>query len=543
MYRMLCCAVLLTWVFTPALANESNQENTVPSFVELEAAGAVVGEIRISIQDIFDLDDPKENNFLFRLANTLHIKTRSGVIRRALLFESAEPLSVRLIEESEQLLHNNRYLYDVSIRPIAYQNGIVDIEVKTRDTWTLDPGVSFSRAGGSNSSGVALKEYNLLGTGTFIGLSRLSTVDRSGTQLDISNQHVFGGWTDIGYSSAKFDDGKRQSLSLTHPFYALDTRWAAGLSVLQDNRVDSVYNSGTLVGQYAHQQKAAEIFGGWSDGLIADWARRYSIGFTYQNDIYGLAPTLIAPAQLPADQTLIAPFLRYEVIEDGYQKFKDRDQIQRPEYVAMGFQSRVQLGRALISLGSSQDLWFYSSSVSNGFEISPDKTLLASGALSGKHGGGREEDQLLSGVVRYHAPQSNRAKLFVSVAGDIAHNPGTTEALLLGGDNGLRGYPLRYQSGNRRALLTVEQRVYSDWYPFRLFRVGGAAFYDVGRAWGGVNQNIDNPGWLNDVGFGLRILSARSAFGNILHIDFAFPLNRDPKIKSFQFLVKTKVSF
>ena len=43
-------------------------------------------------------------------------------------------------------------------------------------------------------------------------------------------------------------------------------------------------------------------------------------------------------------------------------------------------------------------------------------------------------------------------------------------------------------------------------------------------------------------GFGLRILSARSSFGNVLHVDLAFPLNRDPSIKSFQFLVQTKVS-
>ncbi|MDO8413752.1 MAG: hypothetical protein Q7S51_08195 [Gallionellaceae bacterium] len=525
------------------MANELSPENTLPSFAELQAAGAVIGEIRINVQDIFDPDDPKEHNFLFRLANTLHINTRPDVIRRTLLFKTGEPVSVRLIEETERLLRANRYLYEVSIRPTAYHNSIVDIEVSTRDTWTLDPGVGFSRSGGSNSTGLALKEYNLLGSGVFMSLSRSSTVDRSSRQLDISNQHAFGGWTDIDYSYAKNSDGRRQSLSVVKPFYALDTRWAAGASASQDNRVDTVYNSGILTGQYRHQQKTAEVFGGWSDGLIDNWTRRYSVGLSYQTDTYELDPALLAPAQLPPDQKLLSPFVRYEVVEDGYQKFKNRDQIQRPEYVAMGFQSRVQLNRALIGLGSTEDLWFYSSSVSNGYEILPDQTVLVSGALSGKHGGGRDEDQLLSAAVRYYHPQSERATFFASVAGDIAHNPQSTEELLLGGDNGLRGYPLRYQSGDKRVLLTVEQRVYSDWYPFRLFRVGGAAFYDRGRAWGGINPNVDNPGWLNDVGVGLRILSARSAFGNILHVDFAFPLNSDPKIKSFQFLVKSKVSF
>jgi len=30
-------------------------------------------------------------------------------------------------------------------------------------------------------------------------------------------------------------------------------------------------------------------------------------------------------------------------------------------------------------------------------------------------------------------------------------------------------------------LLTVEQRFYTDWYPFRLARIGAAVFGDVGR--------------------------------------------------------------
>jgi hypothetical protein len=33
-------------------------------------------------------------------------------------------------------------------------------------------------------------------------------------------------------------------------------------------------------------------------------------------------------------------------------------------------------------------------------------------------------------------------------------------------------------------LLTVEQRFYTDWYPFRLARFSAAVFGDVGRTWG-----------------------------------------------------------
>ena len=56
-------------------------------------------------------------------------------------------------------------------------------------------------------------------------------------------------------------------------------------------------------------------------------------------------------------------------------------------------------------------------------------------------------------------------------------------------------------------------------------------------------ENTANPGWLNDVGFGLRILNVHASFGNVLHIDIAFPLNPDPSIESVQYLVKSYANF
>src|SRR6266516_6486260 len=76
----------------------------MPSLEEMEAAGAVIGEIRILPQNIFDLADPSENYLLYRLANILHIVTREKPVRDTLLFKSGEKLSVRLIEESERQL-------------------------------------------------------------------------------------------------------------------------------------------------------------------------------------------------------------------------------------------------------------------------------------------------------------------------------------------------------------------------------------------------------------------------------------------------------
>lgn len=525
------------------MAMESDPAQGIPSLAQLEAAGARIGEIRIDTQNIFDLGDPKENNSFFRLANRLHVRTDPGVIRRALPFKSGEPLSAREIEEAERLLRSNRYLYDVDIRPIAFHDGIVDLEVTTRDTWTLNPSVNFSRSGGANQSSISLQEYNLLGRGIAAGFARTSDVDRSGTEFTISQDHAWGGASSIDYALANLSDGKRQSLSLAQPFYALETRRALGLSAAQNDRIDSVYTNGSAVAQYRHDQDNAEAFAGWSDGIVAGFTRRYSIGVDFQSDAYPLDPALPAPAQLPIDQRLASPFVRYELIEDNYQKVKNRDLIERPEYFEMGLHLSAQLGRAMTALGGNRNLWLYSGAVSDGFTVLSGQQLLASASFAGQYGSAGIERQLLSASTRYYMPQSNRSLLFVSLAGDVARNPDPSDELLLGGDTGLRGYPLRYQGGERRALLTLEQRFYTDWYPFRLFRVGAAAFCDIGRAWGGAYENTVNTGWLGDVGFGLRILSARSASSNVLHADLAFPTHRDPNIKSVQFLIKISNTF
>ncbi len=533
-------ALLLGW-HGSATAQEPAQ--AFPSFAELEAAGAVIGEVRILNRDVFDTDDPKEDNRLFRGVNALHIQTRKGVIERALLFKPGEPLVARRVEESDRVLRSTRYLFDVNLRVAAWHDGVADIDVETRDTWTLDPGISISRSGGTSSTGINLREYNLLGTGIAVSLGHSSNVDRSGNEFQISNDRAFGTWTSLSYSRASNSDGQRQAASVARPFYALDTPWAAGVSASSDDRIDSVYNAGNVVSQYRHRQRLGEVYGGLSPGRVDGWVQRWSLGASQQDDRYEFEPWLVAPALLPPDDRLVAPFVRYELIEDRFEKLQNRNQIGRSEFFALGLTSTVQLGRAFTGLGSSRDAWLYSGTVSKGFEPLPEHTLLVSAALSGQYSGGQVRRQRFGGQAQYYLPQNRHWLFYAAASGDMLTNPDPTDALLLGGDNGLRGYPLRYQSGTRRTLFTLEERGYSDLYVWRLFKVGGAAFFDAGRAWGGTNINTVQPGWLASAGVGLRIFSVRAAFSNVLHLDLAFPLDPDTNVKRVQFLVKTKASF
>jgi outer membrane protein assembly factor BamA len=515
----------------------------IPSFAELETSGAVIGEIRVVTRDIFDIGDEHESNPFYRAANAIHIRTRPSVVESKLLFKSGDRVSAHAIDETERLLRSYRIFYQVDIVPIAVHDGVVDIEVRTRDTWTLQPGFSASRSGGSNRTNFGFTETNLLGTGVLLGVNRFSDPDRTGTIYQISDPHAFDGWTTVSYTYSQLSDGANRTASITRPFYALDTRRAAGFTASKDTRLDTLFENGSTSAQFRHQQDLVDAFGGWSAGLVGGWVQRYSVGVNYQNDRYSEEAGLPAPDQLPDDQTLVAPYLRYEVVQDAYVKYKNLDLIERPEYFVMGLQSTLQAGRSLELLGSTQEVWLYKVSVSDGYRLPSGGILLSSVSSTGQWGYGPLDKQATSGSVRFYSHPDNRTLVFFSLAGDILKDATSSTQLVLGGDTGLRGYPRNYQSGDYRTVLNTEYRVYTDWYPVRLFRVGGAVFYDLGRAGGGPNSNTEHTGWLSDVGIGLRILNARTAFGNVLHLDLAFPLTYDPAIRRVQFLVQTQTTF
>ncbi len=515
----------------------------LPTDAELESAAAVVGEVLLENQNIFNLNDPKEDTRLFRLANRAHIKTRAYVIREQLLFETGDRYSRRLVDESARILRTDRYLYDASIRPVGCHDGKVDVLVSTRDVWTLNPGISFGRRGGKNSSGIELEELNVLGTGSAISASRKSGIDRSSTQFAFDDTHLGGSWVELFASYSSNSDGSTRALTLERPFYALDTRGAAGFAGSSNSQVDSLYDRGNIIDQFREWHRFAEGYRGWSGGLKNGWTQRWRVGATYDEHEFDRAPAWTGATLLPENRKLLYPWAQFDLIQDDYRVVRNHDQIQRTEDFYLGTRLSARLGWATSAFGADRDALTFSSLAGRGFLVSPRTTLLFSTALGGRLESGQPRNAVLSASARYYFEESDRRLFFTTLEGSLGRHLDLDNQILLGGDSGLRGYPLRYQTGTARALLTVEQRYFSDWYPFRLFRVGGAIFFDVGRTWGTTPIGTQTLGLLKDVGLGLRLGNSRSGLGNIIHVDVAFPLDGDQSIKKLQFIVETKERF
>jgi hypothetical protein len=523
---------------------EPPRATNLPSDVELQRLGARIGEIRFDARDLFDTEAADEDTSLARLGNKLHITTRQSTIEDQLLFKSGDPYQPGLLEESARILRDTRYLRDAHVRPVAFHDGVVDVEVTTQDVWTFNPGISFGRKGGANSSGFELEELNFLGTGTQLGVGFKSDVDRDSKLIHFRDRQLGSSWWDLDADYADNSDGRLASFSLDHPFYSLGSRRAGGVALLDDQRTDSRYDLGEVVDQFEVREKHASIYWGASGGLEDGWARRLTAGVTFDDYAFGAVPGATAPPSLlPSDRTLVYPWIGAEWVEDAFHTARNRDQIEKTEDYSLGWRARAQLGYASESLGSDRNAVMLAATVSKGLELSERQSLSFGVDTRGRLESGEIAGGLLTADARYYFRQSPRRLLFLNLSATAGSNLDADQQVLLGGDNGLRGYPLRYQSGEGRWLFTAEQRLFSNWYPFQMFNVGGAVFYDMGASFGRDPLGSPSQGLLRDVGFGLRLGSSRSALGNVLHLDVAYPLDGDPSVRKVQFLIETKKSF
>src|SRR5690348_7398635 len=265
----LAALLLLFTVPHAAGAAHSRQKSAqpVPSDAKLERSHAVIGDIDILNENIFDLANPKDNNWLFRLADRLHPVTRVSTISQQLLFHTGEPYSRHLLDESARILRANPYFYDASIEPVAYHDGKVDVLVVTHDVWTLNPGFNFSRSGGKSTTGFQIEEINTLGTGTDVKIEHSNSVDRSESDIMVSNPHTFGTWVTTAFAYGNLSDGKTRLFILDRPFYALETRHAGGISINDSTQDDLLYDRGQVIDRFADHDRFYQIYGGFSKGL------------------------------------------------------------------------------------------------------------------------------------------------------------------------------------------------------------------------------------------------------------------------------------
>jgi hypothetical protein len=546
MLRRGALGALLAASYAAAAQEPSETQSAGPTRAALEQARATIRAINVTVDNVFDPNNPDEDKALYRWANRVHVLTRPEVIQDMLLFEPGDPFVARLLDESARALRAGGFIADAVIEPGSYDpaTNSVDVNVRVRDSWSLAFDLKLDHKGGQTEWGIGLSENNLFGTGKTLEVGYESEIDRDQWRLGYGDGNVFGSRVRLHALLANASDGHRRKLVVERPFYSLDTRWSVGGRLHDEERNDPIYNLGEQIDAFHHDIEASAVQGGWSRGLIGESAQRWLFGIAREE--HRFLPTIDVPQPLllPPDRKLVYPWLGWQWVEDDYREMSELNDMGRTEDVSLGLGLFASVGFAERRFGSDREATLFELTAAKGWEAGGSgRLLLIDGGASTRDEDAGHVNTLVYVNGHYYRRNLKDHLFSVSLSALATDELDPENQVLLGGDNGLRGYPIRYQAGESRAVVNVEQRFFTEFYPWRLFRIGWAVFADVGRV-GGRDPRATAPlGTLYDVGAGLRLTSPRASGRNVVHIDLAFPLNADPSIDSVQFVVETKGSF
>ncbi len=533
----------------PADASANFRFEDTPAYIDFAEAipdGLTISSIRITRYRVFDSNDPRENSGIYRWANEFHSVTREWVVREQLLFQEGDTYYATRVRESERILRDLKFIYDARVRPWRRCGNQVDVEVITRDIWTFTPTVSFSRSGGENEYALGFRDTNFLGTGKQVALRYDSDDERAGTTAIYEDPALGGSRWQMRVSLTDNDDGHDHRFRLTRPFFSVYERWSAGVRLEDWELEQNIWFRGDEVQEFDHAQESVRLFGGIAtDRELDQQVGRWLLGYQYERNDFAFSNSDIPPPELPEDRDYSYPFIGYQSIEDEYIEAHNLNYLGRTEDLYTGEHYYWNLGYSAEALGATRDQIHLSGRYGNTLRVSARDLWLVDSELSGFWSLDDSEFENLWWTVssRYFLRQGPRWSVFAGIRLDYTDGLTGDRQLTLGGQNGLRGYDRHYQVGDRSAVFNIEQRYYSDWHPLRLLRVGFAVFFDVGRAWFEGEDNGSNGGVLSNAGIGLRLNSSRAEKSSVIHVDLAFPFNKDDDGDSVQLLMTVKDRF
>lgn len=483
-----------------------------------------VGRIYINSLPIFNTADPAENNALYRWINRIHPTTHPYVFRQLILFHEGGPINNHLIAESERILRQQKFSSDASILAVSDCNNVVDLEVITKEVWTLLPEVSAGTAGGKSQSALGLHDSNFLGTGSLITLSYAHNVDRNSILVHYQDNNVRGSRIRLLTHIEDNSDGYVRRLIVSLPFYELDARRGWGVAIGQSKRIDHQYFRSDSISAVDAEHEHFETWFGTSAGLRHGWTTRFVYGAVYDRTRFHPLPGVNPPNPMPVNRTLIYPYVEFQQIENRYTVAYNIRQINREEDIHVGRSLRARVGFSQVD----HPRMIVEGDIAGTLASRTRELFQARMSWYGRWNfdTSSAEDSRVSATLDYHHGQTAKRSLHLRLTLVDTWNRSPERQVILGGDSGLRGYPFDYATGDMSYLFTAEQQIFTNYTLLSLYNVGFVAFFDAGRAF--YKGNLPDDGLLTDVGFGARFVPTKTDKDHVVHIDVGWPLRSLP---------------
>jgi hypothetical protein len=134
-----------------------------------QASGKIIREISIDVLDVFgaSIDHPTEMNrsWLEGTGNSVHAKTKRFLIKNMLIFTEGDKFTPYAAKESERIIRQSPYVYDVRIVPQKLRSTAdsVDVIVYVQDLWSITGKAAYHRS--ENDGKFEIGDINFFGYG------------------------------------------------------------------------------------------------------------------------------------------------------------------------------------------------------------------------------------------------------------------------------------------------------------------------------------------------------------------------------------------
>lgn len=470
-----------------------------------------VKAIEIVRHDVFSGD--VAHTFYGRLANTLHIMTRDGAIRREILLQPGQPYDSALAAEGARNLRRLGVFRLVTVDTVRTDSGLV-VRYTTDDGWSTKLDFRFGSTGNQVTWTVGAYEDNLLGTAGQFAVEHKKTPDRTTNTFFFQRSRLFANKVYLGAQYLDKSDGWNFLGQTGVPWLSAHSRARVFFTgYAQDARVLQFRGgASTAVDSLERVETFVRADAGYAP--IADPHHYLRIGgaVTVRRDDFGpwAGPSTVGKSVSGDVQGWVEKSRVRFLVLQGFRTFARQEDVDLSTTARIGvayapsawsdtptgvgpivaLHAGVPLGPAAFILADLRHDQLYRSSVDSG------TTLL--GTTAGWVAG------------RRHA--------FVAHAeGGWKRNVAPGEEFDLGLGVGPRAYPNHAFTGDRSYFVTGEYRYTANPDLWGLVGLGVAAFADNGGAWFAGEKARHGT----DLGLGLRLGPSRATSLSVVRIDVA----------------------
>jgi hypothetical protein len=490
--------------------------------------------VEIERHDVFT--GPVARRFYGRLANTLHITTRDGAIRREILLKPGQPYDSALAAEGARNLRRLGVFRLVTVDTVTTDSGFV-LRYITDDGWSTKADFRFGSTGNQVTWTVGAYEDNLLGSAGHLAFEHRKTPDRTTNTFLFQRSRLIANKLFLSTEYVDKSDGWLAVGQVGVPWLSTASRGRAVLSAFARNErvLQFVGGDPTAVDSLRRVQTIVAGDVGWAP--VADphhYVRLGLAGQVRRDDTTPWAGPDLSPRTVSGDLSGWTEWsrVRYQVLT-GFRTFAQQ------EDVDLSFTARIGVSVAPGGWGYGRTGVGPLIALHGGIPLGPTAFVLGDlrhhqlSATASPDSGAT----LVGGTLGWVAGARHVLVAHAEAGWKRGVAPGDEFDLGLG--VGTRAFPVHAFTGDREYLATAEYRYTIDPDLWGLMGLGLAAFVDQGGAWYAGSPRRSGT----DAGLGVRIGPSRATSLSVLRLDVARRFANDRKSAGWVFVVGKGFTF